>query len=168
MAKYSDRYIINSKYPTINSPHLHKERNLLYYFDEDLKQMLSVQSFESGFGINSASVRVGSYMRRFNGMIMTNKSAVARPYSIVVTELTCTVDTSAEGAFFDCYHYDMNGEDETLVGRLEFNEFDSQIGYAINKIKILIPAFRRVTIKSGGAVMRYPQGYYKYHEVIPL
>lgn len=140
----------------------------LYYYDPFVKLNLSTQINESGFGINSGTNPPGSWMRRFNGMSMTNKSAMAHPYAICVTQLVCSVDYGNEGSYFDCLHYDMFGNDGRISGRLLFTEQSNQMGYATEGVRVIIPPFRRVTIRTGGNNISYPQGYYKYREVIDI
>lgn len=152
----------------ILAPKYHALTNQTYYYDKDLNLNLSTQIFESGFGINSNNVGVNSWMRRFNGMSLTNKSAMPHPYGIVVLQLFCSVDSSAANAYFDCLHYDINGNNGAIVGRLLFNQQGNQMGYATERVKLFIPAFRRVTIRSGGANISYPQGIYKYREVLNI
>ena len=152
----------------ILSPKYHALTNQTYYYDKDLKMNLSTQIFESGFGINSGSVGVNSWMRRFNGMSLTNRAAMPHPYGIVVLQLFCSVYSSATNAYFDCLHYDMDGNNGAIIGRLLFNQQNNKMGYATEGVKVFIPAFRRITIRSGGANIAYPQGIYKYREVLDI
>ena len=103
---------------SILNPRYDPNSQLTYYWDNIIGMNLSVQMFESGFGINSGNIGTGQFMRRFNGMQMTNRSAMARPNDIVVNQLVCSVDRANTGAYFDCVHYDINGNDKQIVGRL--------------------------------------------------
>ena len=137
-----------------------------FFIEPKTKLKVSKTVYESGFGINNSSVQPGDYMRRFNGMALNNKTAMARPYPIVITEITCCSDSANEGAYFDCLHYAMDGSDEFLVGRLLFTMQQSQMAAAWLNISVLIPAYRRITIRVGGNNISSPQGYYKYRQVI--
>lgn len=138
-----------------------------YYFIEPRTGLkLSQTLFEDGFGISNGSVSPGDYMRRFNGMPLTNKSAMARPYDIVITEIGCVSDKSNAGAYYDCVSYDMNGGDEQILGRLSYTMQNGQMGAAWLNVFVLIPAYRRVTLRTGGASISLPQGWYKYRQVI--
>ena len=138
-----------------------------YFFIEPRTGLkVSKTIYESGFGINSNSASPGSYMRRFNGMTLTNRSAMARPYPILVTEITCSSDSANKGAYFDCLHYAMDGTDEFFVGRLSFTMQETQMAAAWLNVAVLIPAYRRVTMRVGGNNISSPQGYYKYRQVI--
>lgn len=148
------------------SPKFDPKTNQSYFYDKDLDINVSTQIFESGFGINSNNVTPDNWMRRFNGMALTNRSAMPHPYGIVVHQLFCSVDSSATNAYFDCLHYDIDGNNGAIVGRLLFNQQKNQMGYATENVKLYIPPFRRVTIRSGGANISYPQGIYKYREVL--
>ena len=150
----------------ILAPKYHALTNQTYYYDKDLDMNLSTQIFESGFGINSGNISPDNWMRRFNGMSLTNTRALAHPYGIVVHQLFCCVDSSATNAFYDCLSYDINGNNGQIHGRLLFNQQGNQMGYATERVKLFIPAFRRVTIRSGGANISYPQGLFKYREVL--
>ena len=150
----------------ILAPKYHALTNQTYYYDRDLKMNLSTQIFESGFGINAANITPNNWMRRFNGMSLTRERAMPHPYGIVVLQLFCSVDSSATDAYFDCLSYGMNGMNGEVHGRLLFNQQGNQMGYASERVKIFIPQFRRITIRSGGANISYPQGLYKYREVL--
>lgn len=139
----------------------------LYYYDKDLKLYLTCQMFEGGFGLSGSSIAINSFMRR-NDASLTTTAAMPYPYAIVVFQLFCSADTSAAGAFFDCIHSSMDGTNSVIAGRLLMNQQNSQIGYSTTNLKVLIPAFRRVTMKTGGATMSQLQGVYKYREVLDI
>ena len=141
---------------------------LHYYWDPVLERNLSVQVFSDGQGTNSSKVSVGDYLRRFNGSMMTNTRALARPYEIVMIDFCCTVESSTSGAYIDAIHFDIDGNDGVIVGRLPFNQQNNKMAAAWWDVKILIPANRRLTGQIGGGQVAYPQSYLSYRRVITV
>lgn len=158
---------IESIESSLLNPKYDSKSGHLYYYDKDLKLYLTCQMFEGGFGLSGSSIAVNSFMRR-NDASLTTTAAMPYPYPIVVFQLFCSADTSAAGAFFDCIHSSMDGTNSVIAGRLLMNQQNSQIGYSTTNLKVLIPAFRRVTMKTGGATMSQLQGVYKYREVLDI
>lgn len=151
--------LLNPKYDS-NSGHL-------YYYDKDLNLYLTCQMFEGGFGLSGNNIAANTFMKRNDGSLTTT-TAMPYPYPIVVFQLFCSADVSSPGAYFDCIHSSMDGTNSIVAGRLLLNQQNAQIGYATVSLKVLIPAFRRITMKTGGAIMSQLQGVYKYREVLDI
>lgn len=139
----------------------------LYYYDKDLKLYLTCQMFEGGFGLSGNNIAANTFMKRNDGSLTTT-AAMPYPYPIVVFQLFCSADVSALGAYFDCIHSSMDGTNSIIAGRLLLNQQNAQMGHSTVNLKVLIPAFRRVTMKTGGAIVSQLQGVYKYREVLDI
>lgn len=139
----------------------------LYYYDKDLKLYLTCQMFEGGFGLSGNNIAANTFMKRNDGSLTTT-AAMPYPYPIVVFQLFCSADISALGAYFDCIHSSMDGTNSVIAGRLLLNQQNAQMGHSTVNLKVLIPAFRRVTMKTGGAIVSQLQGVYKYREVLDI
>lgn len=165
---YNSPPVASLEWPANKAPELYFDlATTQYYFIEPRTGLkLSQALFESGFGINSKNVEPGNYMKRFNGMSLDNKAAMARPYPILITELGCTSDETNTGAYYDCITYNMAGEDERIIGRLTYTMQNTQMGAAWLDVMALIPAYRRITMRVGGARVSQPQGWYKYRQII--
>ena len=141
---------------------------LHYFWDAGLQKYLSVQMFSDGQGTNSPRVTKDSYLRRFNGSSMTGDKALGHPYEIVAYEFCCTVSEPAPKAYVDAIYFDQDGNNGRIIGRILFNQANNKFAAAWLNVRILIPAYHRLTARIGGDDVAYPQSYISYRRVVEV
>ena len=139
---------------------------LHYYWDATLQKYLSLQVFSDGQGTNNPRVVPGSYLRRFNGSSMDLDRALGRPYEIVIIEFCCTVRDSKKDAYIDAIYSDIDGKNSVIIGRIPFSSAGNKMAAAWLNVRVLVPAYYRLTARIGGAEVAYPQSYISFRRVV--
>lgn len=123
---------------------------------------ISSQLYFEGFGINSTSVT--GFMRRFNGMSITNSSGMMWNAGAIIETVSLTTDNNVANRRFQLRHYDLNGGDQQTVLDVPVTEEQNQFLY-LDNLDLFIPGRRRFTPVLSGASFRYPQCRIGYRRV---
>ena len=139
--------------PDLNSMDLGIELNGL---------VVSEQLYFEGGGINSINTQ--GYLRRFNGMIVDNRTGMFFEKGALIELIEFTCDNNTSNRRFQIQHYNRGGGDRQIVFDDSITEENNQFLYREN-LNIIIPARRRFAPFITGADFRYPQYRIGYRRI---
>ena len=133
--------------------------------DNDLGLILARQLRFEGSGVNATSVN--GFLRRFNGMLLTNDTGMFFDRGAVIVSAEFTCENNLAGRTIEFRHYDRNGNNQRTAGQIAVNLEKNQFGFVENT-KIIIPARRRFAPWMNGSEFRYPQLRIAYRKVLEV
>lgn len=124
---------------------------------------VSVELLFEGGGTNSGNTN--GYMRRFNGMSMTNTTGMFFDKGAIIRYIEFTCRNTVSNRSFRIFHYDMNGGNAQLVYDELITDEGNRAHFA-NDLNIVIPGRRRFAPFITGGGFQHPQYRIGYQRIL--
>lgn len=132
------------------------------YFDKELQLNLSSQIYTDGGCIQNDNA--SGWIRRFNGLHQNNDFGLISDKGFVIVWADFSCVNVAAGRYCEFRHYNLDGLDFNLAGKLVINQEANRCGF-LDGVKFLIPGRRRLGIWLEGS-FKQPQLRYGYRRIL--